>query len=82
MSQFFVMKKYRGSGVGRKAAQHIFDQLGGRWEVGQMPANRPAFLFWERVISDYTNDTFDQYELNDDRWHGTLQCFGVPTGKV
>jgi predicted acetyltransferase len=75
MAQFFVMKKYRRHGVGSAAAGHIFDQVRGRWEVGQMPLNLPAQAFWRRVIGAYTGGRFVEHDLNDERWHGLLQCF-------
>lgn len=67
MGQFFVMKKYRRLGVGRKAAHFIFGQFPGKWEVGQMPLNQPARSFWLRTISDYTNGNFIEHELHDER---------------
>ena len=80
MGQFFVMKKYRRLGVGRKAAHFIFDQFRGKWEVGQMPLNQPARAFWLRTISDYTNGNFVEHELHDERWDGYLQCFDSTPG--
>ena len=75
MSQFFVMKKYRRTGVGRLAANHIFDNVRGRWEVGQMAGNKPALDFWTQVIGAYTGNTFTHATYDDARWHGTLQTF-------
>jgi predicted acetyltransferase len=42
MDQFFVLKKYRRSGVGRVLARTVFDTLPGAWEVGQMTLNQLA----------------------------------------
>ena len=75
MGQFFVMKRYRRLGVGSRAARHIFDQVRGRWEVGQMPLNFAAQAFWRRTIDEYTNGNFVEFELHDERWDGLLQCF-------
>jgi predicted acetyltransferase len=75
MGQFFVLKKYRRLGVGRKGAHFIFSQSPGRWEVGQMRLNEPARKFWLRTIAEYTNGNFVEYELQDERWDGYLQCF-------
>jgi predicted acetyltransferase len=82
MAQFFVMKKYRRSGVGGAAAGQVFDQVRGRWEVGQMPLNLPAQAFWHHVIAGYTGGRFVEHVLNDERWHGALQCFdnSLPAG--
>jgi len=75
MGQFFVMKRYRRTGVGTKGARFIFDRFRGKWEVGQMPLNDPARAFWRRTIGEYTNGNFVEHELHDDRWDGFLQCF-------
>jgi predicted acetyltransferase len=75
MSQFFVMKKYRGHGVGWLAANHIFDTVRGRWEVGQMPGNKSALDFWTKVIGAYTNNNFVCVNFDTETWHGTLQTF-------
>jgi predicted acetyltransferase len=75
MAQFFVVRKYRRRGVGSAAATQVFDQVRGRWEVGQMPLNLPAQAFWRRVIGDYTGGHFVEHSLDDERWQGLLQCF-------
>jgi predicted acetyltransferase len=75
MGQFFVMKQYRRSGVATKAVHFIFDQFRGRWEVGQMPLNKPAQAFWRRTIDDYTGGAFVEHELHDEKWDGFIQCF-------
>ena len=80
MGQFFVLKRYRRMGVGSLAARHIFDQVRGRWEVGQMPLNHPAQAFWRRTIAEYTQGRFTEHELHDARWDGFIQCFDNSLG--
>jgi predicted acetyltransferase len=75
MGQFFVVKKYRRRGLGSVAAKRVFDQVRGRWEVGQMPMNLPAQAFWRRVIGEYSAGNFVEHALDDARWQGLLQCF-------
>lgn len=75
MGQFFVVKKYRRRGLGSVAAKRVFDQVRGRWEVGQMPMNLPAQAFWRRVIGEYRAGNFVEHALDDARWQGLLQCF-------
>ena len=82
MAQFFVLKKYRRQGVGRVAARAVFDRLRGRWEVGQMPLNRPAQAFWRHVIGEYTGGRFAEHDLDDERWQGMLQCFDNTPAEV
>jgi predicted acetyltransferase len=75
MSQFFVVKKYRGRGLGERAAKYIFDRIRGRWEIGQLAGNGPGFLFWTKVVSRYTNHVFRALDHADPDFKGTLQCF-------
>jgi predicted acetyltransferase len=67
MGEFFVLRKFRRKGVGRRAACALFDRFPGRWQVRQLIANGPAVEFWPRVIADYTGGRYDEDEI-EDRW--------------
>jgi predicted acetyltransferase len=73
MAEFFVMKKYRKSGVGKQTAFYLFDLFLGKWEVAQIKENIPAQKFWIKVISDYTNKNYTEIQRND--WEGPIQSF-------
>ncbi|OBZ18094.1 GNAT family acetyltransferase [Bacillus sp. FJAT-27264] len=60
MTEFFVMQKYRRTGVGTWAAHKLFDMFPGDWKVSQVRANIPARNFWHRVIGSYTNGAFQE----------------------
>lgn len=60
MTEFFVLQKYRRSGIGTWAAHKLFDMYPGDWKVSQIRANTPARNFWHRVIEDYTGGTFEE----------------------
>lgn len=60
MAEFFVMYKYRRSGVGKEAFFKVLDNHKGRWQLKRHPANLPSVHFWNNVIHEYTNG---QYEL-------------------
>ncbi|MEX0873820.1 MAG: GNAT family N-acetyltransferase [Actinomycetota bacterium] len=75
MDEFFVMKKYRGKGVGEYVAREIFDRLPGTWEVGQISPNTSAQAFWRRVIGRYTDDDYEEIVIDDKRWNGPVQYF-------
>lgn len=78
MDQFFVLKKYRRSGVGRALALQVFADLPGEWEVGQMPSNEPARSFWRTVIAEYTAARFVEHKVAGGWWEGYVQCFSSP----
>jgi len=58
IAEFFVMKKYRREGIGKTIAHRIFDLHKGTWEVFQKENNKPAQLFWNSVINEYTKGNF------------------------
>jgi len=58
VAEFFVVRRHRRSGCGRRAAALLFDRLPGRWIVRVSEGNRGALPFWESVISAYTRGQF------------------------
>jgi predicted acetyltransferase len=75
MDQFFVLRKYRRRGFATQAAKTIFDRHPGAWQVGQMPANRPAQAFWRKVVAEFTQGHFTEHQLSGGAWQGHVQCF-------
>jgi predicted acetyltransferase len=74
MSDFFVLRKYRGQGVGKQAAFNIFDMFPSAWEIRQIRGNHPANQFWYNVINEYTDGRYTEEYLNEG-WEGPVQCF-------
>jgi predicted acetyltransferase len=79
MAEFFIVQKFRGRGVGERAATTLFNHFSGRWEVRQRAANTAATTFWRRVIDRYTGGLFDEVTLKDARWRGPVQRFDSST---
>ena len=50
IAEFFVLRKYRGRGVGAQAAASLFARLPGRWTVRQQLTNPAATAFWRKAI--------------------------------
>ncbi|WP_339223281.1 GNAT family N-acetyltransferase [Paenibacillus sp. FSL W7-1332] len=61
MTEFFVMQKYRRTGLGTWAATRLFDHFQGRWKVTQISSNVPAQAFWRKVIEAYTGGRYEEY---------------------
>ncbi|MGC6588334.1 GNAT family N-acetyltransferase [Paenibacillus sp. Dod16] len=61
MTEFFVMQKYRRTGLGTWAATRLFDHFQGRWKVTQISSNIPAQAFWRKVIEAYTGGRYEEY---------------------
>jgi len=60
IAEFFIMKKYRNEGIGKTVAEKIFNLHRGQWEVYQKESNKPAQLFWTKVIDEYTKGQFKE----------------------
>lgn len=60
IAEFFILKKYRLRGIGKKIAFQLFDLHKGSWEVFQRVSNKPARIFWSKIIRIYTNDRFTE----------------------
>jgi len=58
MGEFFVLRRFRRSGMGRDVACRLFDRFAGNWEVRELPANTPAQTFWRQIIRDYTGGDY------------------------
>jgi predicted acetyltransferase len=75
ISEFFIMKRYRRTGVGAETARQVFDLFPGRWEVCELADHTAAQIFWRKVIARYTGGQFEELFLDDDRWQGPIQVF-------
>lgn len=73
LQDYFIMRKYRQYGLGRRVATKLFDHFEGEWEVRQDATNEPAQAFWERVIGAYTNDSYRSIRRSG--WDGPIQRF-------
>jgi predicted acetyltransferase len=60
IAEFFIMRKYQRKGYGTLAAKLVFDLHRGPWEVFQMETNKPAQVFWRKVIHDYAQGQFQE----------------------
>jgi predicted acetyltransferase len=50
MAEFFVMRKFRRSGIGAAVARDVFARFTGEWQVRQVPTNAAAVTFWRAAI--------------------------------
>jgi predicted acetyltransferase len=60
VAEFFVLRRYRRSGVGRHIAFRLWDRMPGHWIVRVAERNASALSFWTRVVTDYTAGHFTQ----------------------
>jgi predicted acetyltransferase len=76
MAEFFILRKYRGQGVGRIAAESVFSRHPGLWELAVARKNAAAREFWRKVLSRSGKCVgFQELDLNDERWNGPVFRF-------
>ena len=59
ISEFFVMYKYRRSGIGKFGIKYILNKFKGKWQLKFHPNNEISKNFWIKTISDYTNEKYE-----------------------
>ncbi|MFF2480010.1 GNAT family N-acetyltransferase [Paenibacillus sp. NPDC058071] len=67
LNEFFLLRPFRGNGVGEEAARQVFDRFRGNWEVqtGSMERNVRAQMFWRKTLKDYANGQYSEEPGND-----------------
>lgn len=58
VQEIFTLNNYKGHGYARDAVIKIFDMYRGNWIIKVVPNSIKAEIFWNRVISNYTNNKF------------------------
>jgi predicted acetyltransferase len=58
LAEFFVLRSYRRSGVGRRAAVLLWNSLPAHWIVRVAEAHRDGLCFWEETIRHFTHGAF------------------------
>jgi predicted acetyltransferase len=58
--EFFVLRKFRRSGIGRKMAMLVWDAHPGEWLVRVLELNAPAVLFWRAAIESQVRGSYEE----------------------
>lgn len=54
VAEFFVLRRFRRGGVGRRAASLLWQTIPGKWTVRVSERNVGAVGFWSRVVDEFT----------------------------
>lgn len=70
LSEFFVLRPFRGKGIAEYAAKEVFNHHIGGWELQTNPteANVKAQHFWRRTLNEYVSGCYHEEcsKTNDD----------------
>lgn len=58
IEQFFVLRKFKGKGVGKQALTLIINSLPGKWQIRVLIENTGALNFWQSAVSDIVGDAY------------------------
>ena len=76
IAEFFVLRRYRRTGVGTRAAHLVFRRMRGRWEVPIAAYNHEALPFWRSVVGSLPVRV-DEHAGDGQRWAGPVLCFDM-----
>jgi predicted acetyltransferase len=68
--EFFVLRRFRRSGIGQRMATLLWNERPGEWLVRVLEANVPAVPFWRSTISRYSGGLYKEEErvINGCAW--------------
>jgi predicted acetyltransferase len=69
MAEFFIVRHARRLGLGRDAAELIFNRFDGRWEIVEFMRNQGAVAFWRSIVGDYTHGKFQESVVHGEVRH-------------
>lgn len=79
LAEFFVMRKYRRSGIGRIAFQQLMARHPGRWEIRVEYENTAGLAFWPVVIDELTGGNYQCIKPEPTVWEGPIYSFDCAT---
>lgn len=58
VDQFFVLKRFKGKGVGKKALKFLAAQFIGKWQIRVLVENNKGLQFWLSAISNIVEQEY------------------------
>ncbi len=78
VAEFFIARKYRRTGLGRRVALSLVHMYPGTWEVAVAGYNTPAIAFWNSILTPNTVGELRCFEGDGKRWWGPIFRFSSP----
>jgi len=83
VAEFFVLRKYRGSGIATAAAQTMFSRFPGIWEAAVARKNIAALRFWKRAVERHPlRMGLSEIDVQSPDWDGPVLRFGIGCSPV
>lgn len=65
IAQFFVLRKFKGKGVGKKSLALVVSLFPGKWQIRVLIENNGALSFWKSAVSNLVGDNYEQAKNMD-----------------
>ncbi|MFZ4831785.1 GNAT family N-acetyltransferase [Rouxiella sp. Mn2063] len=65
IDQFFVLRKFKGQGVGKRAFELAVSTMPGLWQTRVLVENSAALHFWRSAIDSLTNGHYQEQVMLD-----------------
>lgn len=82
MAEFFILRKYRRSGLGARAARTILRARPGVWEIGVAAYNAPAIAFWRAALDGLEGWAVRERAGDGARWRGPIFRLGPVSSRA
>jgi predicted acetyltransferase len=68
--EFFIMRRFRRCGFGRRMAAFLWNEYPGEWLVRVFEGNAPAIPFWRAAVSGYSSGLYreERRVVNGHAW--------------
>lgn len=76
VNDIFVLKGYRGKGIGLQVVESLFQMKQGHYYIVELAANKPSIIFWKKVYRKL-NISFKEIEEHIDEDACLIQTFDV-----
>jgi predicted acetyltransferase len=81
-AEFFVLRRYRRAGIGRRAAMLLWDQFPAPWTIRVSEGNHAGCRFWNDVIYEYANGAMTQTTRDGRPWPWRVFWFDSRRARV
>ena len=78
MAEFFVLRRYRQTGVALELAAAVWDRYPGQWLVRVFKGNLSAIPFWNNAVAQYTGGNFKTELRNENSKDWQFFTFNAP----
>ncbi|WP_447527580.1 GNAT family N-acetyltransferase [Vreelandella sp. TE19] len=65
VAQFFVLRKFKGQGIGKNIFSQVVKAFPGKWQVRILLENSGALSFWESAVSNVVGEGYSLSQAKD-----------------